>query len=99
MGLSCVDASFVLPQDPIRRLREIFSDKIRLHRPLCRVPGKFTFTITGVDENAAHTRVSREFDVPIAITDLKVASQIEPVLLSSTVKHADCGLAAVTVSG
>src|SRR5436309_15468012 len=59
LALATADASFVLPQYPVCRLREVFSDKIRLYGPLCRVPSEFTFTIASTDEDATRARFAQ----------------------------------------
>src|SRR5205823_7302309 len=88
LALATADASFVLPQYPVCRLREVFSDKIRLHGPLCRVPSEFTFTIASTDEDATRARVSRKFHVAITIANYKRAPQVEHMLRSRTFQHA-----------
>src|SRR5436853_5454294 len=97
LALACADASFVLPQYPVCCPREIFSHKIGLHGPPRLVPGEFTFTVAGSDENAARTRVSRKFHVAITIANHKGALQIERVLASCAIQHARFRLSAVTV--
>src|SRR5436190_21040567 len=97
LALATADASFVLPQYPVCRLREVFSDKIRLHGPLCRVPSEFTSTITSTAEDATRARVSRKFHVAITTDNYKRAPQVDHMPRSSTFQHAGISPAAPTI--
>src|SRR5260221_10648609 len=96
-ALARADASFLLPQNPVCRLRKIFRDKVGLRRPLRRVPGEFTFAVACAHKNTSRAGVSRQFHVTITITNDEGPLHIEPVLPRCALQHAGFWLAAATV--
>src|ERR1700694_5617631 len=99
LALARADASFLLPQDPLCRLGEIFRDEVGRRGPLRCVPGQFTFAVACTHEDASRTGIPREFHVAIAIANHERALQIESVLQRCAVQHAGSWLAAAAVFG
>src|SRR5713226_4530333 len=95
--LALADASFLLPQDPFCRLREIFRDKVGLPGPVRCMPSEFPFTVACAHKDTSRAGISRQFHVAITITDHGGALHIESVLLRCALQHAGFWLAAATV--
>src|SRR5258708_20742918 len=99
LTLALADASFLLPQNPICRLRKVFGNKVGLRGPLRRLPSEFTFAIAGAHKDASCAGVSRKFHVTITITNHEGALHIEPPFMAAPFHHPGFWLATAAVFG
>ena len=69
--------------------------KIRLNRPLCSVPKKFTFAVARAYQNTAGSGAMGKFDVTVTIPDDEGAVQIDGMLAGRTFQHSGLRLTAL----